>query len=131
MAKQAFFGSLIVSPASCCWYRFLHRKTATLQPLPKTSLKVLLDQSLFAPISLALYFLYTSLTDQRLSALPDIIKTEYTETLLHNWMIWPIVQVVNFSIIPLNFQSPFVNTIAIFWIAHLSNVNSRIGEKNK
>jgi len=114
MAKQAFYGSLIVSPISCFWYRFLHRKTIHLSKPATISLKVLADQIIFAPISLGVYFLYTSITDARIHLFPSIMKGEFKNTLYDNWKIWPIIQVINFSMIPLNFQSPFVNTFAIF-----------------
>lgn len=67
----------------------------------------------------------------------------YVPALKANYIVWPLVQVLNFRIIPIQFQivrirswyelsyaatdaswQPFVSTIGIAWTAYLSLTNS-------
>jgi protein Mpv17 len=64
----------------------------------------------------------------------------YVPALKANYLVWPAVQMLNFRIIPLQFQivrlscplaristnvfQPFVSTIGIAWTAYLSLTNS-------
>jgi len=48
----------------------------------------------------------------------------YIPTLRANYVLWPAVQILNFRVMPLRFQIPFVSTIGIAWTAYLSLSNS-------
>lgn len=65
----------------------------------------------------------------------------YIPALKANYMVWPLVQVLNFRVMPIQFQivcilctsnevltltplQPFVSTIGIAWTAYLSLTNS-------
>jgi protein Mpv17 len=64
----------------------------------------------------------------------------YVPALKANYMVWPAVQMLNFRVIPLQFQivcptfvclnianqvpKPFVSTVGIAWTAYLSLTNS-------
>ncbi|TVY57785.1 Protein sym1 [Lachnellula cervina] len=41
-----------------------------------------------------------------------------------NFMVWPLVQIINFRLMPIQFQLPFVSTIGIAWTAYLSLSNA-------
>ena len=44
----------------------------------------------------------------------------YWEVLKTNWKVWPVVQCLNFSIVPLQYRLLFVNVVALGWNAYLS-----------
>jgi protein Mpv17 len=48
----------------------------------------------------------------------------YMPALKANYIVWPLVQIVNFRLVPIQFQIPFVSTIGIAWTAYLSVTNS-------
>jgi protein Mpv17 len=48
----------------------------------------------------------------------------YIPSLKANWMLWPMVQIINFRVVPIQFQIPFVSSIGIAWTAYLSLTNS-------
>jgi hypothetical protein len=48
----------------------------------------------------------------------------YVPALRANYMVWPAVQMLNFRVIPVQFQIPFVSTVGIAWTAYLSLTNS-------
>ncbi|KAK5005744.1 hypothetical protein LTR39_005849, partial [Cryomyces antarcticus] len=48
----------------------------------------------------------------------------YVPALKANFMVWPAVQMLNFRVMPIQFQIPFVSTVGIAWTAYLSLTNS-------
>lgn len=76
-------------------------------------------------------------------ALTHKFRDVYLPTLKANFVLWPAVQILNFRVIPIQFQivslpgcarqdgaradfltQPFVSTIGIAWTAYLSLTNS-------
>lgn len=44
--------------------------------------------------------------------------------MLANWKVWPIIQAVNFSVIPFQYRLPFQSTCSIGWNLFLSLLNA-------
>lgn len=94
--------------------------------------RVLLDQLLFSPVFLAVFFAYNHIGERgRLAGLSNHFKGAYTETLKANYKLWPLVQCINFYLIPLNYQLLFLNFVAIGWTAFLSNVNAKASQAHE
>jgi hypothetical protein len=51
-------------------------------------------------------------------------STFYT-ALTRNWMVWPAVQLVNFSVVPLDHRVLVVNVVALGWNCYLSYLNNK------
>ncbi|KAF9937600.1 hypothetical protein BGZ67_001057 [Mortierella alpina] len=56
---------------------------------------------------------------------PAIKRMTYLSTLKANYAVWPLVQLVNFGVMPLQLRLPFVSVVGIAWNAYLSMVNTR------
>lgn len=48
----------------------------------------------------------------------------FWDTLVANYTVWPLLQVVNFKYVGVQHQTLFVNIMAIFWNAYLSSAIS-------
>lgn len=48
----------------------------------------------------------------------------YVPALKANFILWPAVQMLNFRLMPIQFQIPFASTVGIAWTAYLSLTNS-------
>lgn len=117
----------IMAPVQYKWFQLL----STTFPITKNSgttqalKRVVADQLCFAPVGLGLFFSYLTLAE---GGGPKAVKKKmeqvYVATLKANYMIWPLVQILNFRVIPLQFQLPFVSTIGIFWTCYISLANS-------
>jgi protein Mpv17 len=86
------------------------------------------DQLFFAPIFLAIFFCYNSVFEQgRLSSSDMLTKLRrnYIPALKANWKVWPLVQCINFYLVPLQYRLVFVNVVALGWNAYLSMLNSK------
>jgi protein Mpv17 len=42
-----------------------------------------------------------------------------------NWKVWPVIQAVNFSLVPLPYRLPFQQTCGIAWSTYLSMLNAK------
>lgn len=107
-------------PALTKWYGILEKyigsesKTSALK-------KVAADQLIFAPNFLLIFIVsintlqmkpWKETKENLIKNYPDILKT--------NYKIWPFVQMINFYLMPLNYQVVFAQIVALFWNTYLS-----------
>jgi len=113
------------------WYQLLERTF----PLVKGSIapaikRVAADQLFFAPVGIGVFYVLMSALEGKSWAESKYkLNQVYTPTVKANWMLWPAVQTLNFSVIPLQYQLPLVSTVNIAWTCYLSAMNSGAGAK--
>ena len=117
----------IMAPIQWKWFSALNRWfpiTSTSGTLPAIQ-RVAMDQFIFAPLGLTCFFTFMTVAE---GGGPGAVKKKfedvYMPTLRANYMVWPAVQMLNFRILPIQFQIPFVSTIGIAWTAYLSLANA-------
>ncbi|RDA94057.1 hypothetical protein CP533_5279 [Ophiocordyceps camponoti-saundersi (nom. inval.)] len=116
-----------VAPLQFKWFRFLERafpmtKTSAFGPAMK---RVVFDQFVYAPFGVGLFFVAMTVAEGGgRRAVSNKLRDMYVPTLKANYVVWPAVQVVNFRLMPVQFQLPFVSTIGIAWTAYLSLTNA-------
>ncbi|KAI9051134.1 hypothetical protein LZ554_005236 [Drepanopeziza brunnea f. sp. 'monogermtubi'] len=117
----------MMAPVQFKWFQFLSRafpitKTSALGPALKM---VALDQLVFAPVGIATFFTVMTVAEGGgRRAVSHKLRDMYLPTLKANFMLWPLVQIINFRLMPLQFQLPFVSTVGIAWGAYLSLSNA-------
>ncbi|CCC72046.1 hypothetical protein NCAS_0J00670 [Naumovozyma castellii] len=131
-SRAVIYGSMIFSFIGDKWYkilqnnvklplRFQHNKSLSML------YKVSVDQLAFAPLGVPFYF--SCMTIMEGGTMKDVetkIKTQWWRTLVTNWCVWPLFQMVNFTWVPLQHRLLAVNVVAIFWNTYLSYMNSRV-----
>ncbi|KAL1879869.1 hypothetical protein Daus18300_001708 [Diaporthe australafricana] len=116
-----------MAPLQFKWFGFLSRtfpitKTAAFGPAMK---RVAMDQIIFAPFGVACFFSVMTVAEGGgRRAVMSKLRDMYVPTLKANYAVWPAVQVINFRLMPVQFQLPFVSTIGIAWTAYLSLTNA-------
>ncbi|RSL69667.1 hypothetical protein CEP54_002111 [Fusarium duplospermum] len=116
-----------MAPVQFKWFRFLEHifpitKTSAFVPAMK---RVAFDQLIFAPFGLAVFFTTMTIAEGGgRRAISSKLRDMYLPSLKANYFLWPAVQIVNFRLMPVQFQLPFVSTIGIAWTAYLSLTNS-------
>ncbi|KAK8029795.1 hypothetical protein PG993_011086 [Apiospora rasikravindrae] len=116
-----------MAPLQFKWFGFLSRtfpitKTSAFGPAMK---RVAFDQLIFAPFGIACFFtVMTAAEGGGKRAIAHKLRDMYIPTLKANFLVWPAVQVINFRLMPVQFQLPFVSTIGIAWTAYLSLSNA-------
>ncbi|KAK4154957.1 phosphoglycerate kinase [Chaetomidium leptoderma] len=96
-----------MAPVQFRWFKFLERcfpitKTAAFLPAMK---RVAFDQLIFAPFGVACFFTAMTVAEGGgRRAVYQKMKDMYVPTLKANYVLWPAVQVINFRLMPVQFQ---------------------------
>ncbi|ROW14052.1 hypothetical protein VPNG_04021 [Cytospora leucostoma] len=116
-----------MAPIQFRWFKFLEKtfpitKTSAVGPAMK---RVVFDQLIFAPVGVLAFFSAMTLAEGGgRRAVYSKLRDMYLPTLKANYVVWPAVQVINFRLMPVQFQLPFVSTVGIAWTAYLSLTNA-------
>ena len=138
--KMASFGIIMIGPTLHLWYKFLDRFVAKKYPVGyvlsntertlNAARQMLVDQTLFAPFALFQFLAYMgAIEGKSFDSIAEKMKHDMWPTLVVNWYIWPAAQMLNFTLVPLQYRVLFVNSVAILWNAYLSHVQHKDLEK--
>lgn len=108
------------------WYKFLNFFYTEDPTVVQVLERVLSDQLLYSPIQLYCFFMYTSYIMERgnLDTFNKKIQRLYISTLGCNYLVWPLVQFINFLAVPKHFQVPFSSSVGVLWNCFLSMRNA-------
>lgn len=119
------FGICFVGPACSLWYTFLARRFGAAKF--STVKMVACDQLLYAPPFLASFLTGMELLKGEFS--PQHIKyklqQDYPDVLKTNYKIWPLVQAVNFTFVPVIYRVVVVNIVAVGWNTYLAMMSEK------
>ncbi|KAL9086049.1 MAG: hypothetical protein Q9159_004378 [Coniocarpon cinnabarinum] len=113
----------VFGPAATVWFNFLQRRIVLQNKNLEIVAKVLTDQCVFA--STNLFCFLSSIALMEGSDPREKLASTYTSALSKNWMLWPLVQGVNFKFVPLEHRVLVVNVVSLGWNCYLSYLNSR------
>ncbi|XP_043287781.1 protein Mpv17 [Venturia canescens] len=118
-------GFCVAGPVTRTWYGLLDKffgskgATAALK-------KVTCDQLLFAPCFIVVLLTTIGLMQgNEIASVKAKVENEFSDILLNNYKVWPLVQLVNFSLTPLQYQVLVVQVVAIFWNSYISYRTNR------
>lgn len=106
LARFVGYG-FMMAPVQLKWFQFLSRvfpisKTSAVGPAMK---RVAFDQLVFAPAGIAFFFTVMTIAEGGgRRAVSHKLRDMYVPTLKANYMIWPAVQILNFRVMPIQFQ---------------------------
>lgn len=122
--KYSSLGLLFVGPILKYWYGLLDRSITIKQSrLQRTVKKMVVDQSIMAPaLNLSIMALVGLINEESSNTIKERIKVQYPDIMKNNYMLWPAVQMVNFSIVPVKYQVVFVQLIAVVWNCFVSQM---------
>jgi protein Mpv17 len=121
--RMALYGGCVFGPVASTWFGFLGSKVVLKNPHMTTVARVAFDQLLFAPVMIGVFL--SSMAKMEGVSVKERLDKTWWAALKANWIVWPAVQVINFTYIPLPHRLMFANTIAIGWNCYLSWVNSQ------
>jgi protein Mpv17 len=101
----------IFGPAATTWFAFLQRNVVLKSHKATIVARVIADQGLFTPTHLTCF-----LTSMAIMEGTDPIekwRTSFLPSYKANLTIWPLVQGVNFSIVPLEYRVLVVNVVSL------------------
>ncbi|ODV90430.1 hypothetical protein CANCADRAFT_13977, partial [Tortispora caseinolytica NRRL Y-17796] len=122
--RLGLYGGLVFAPLAKRWMSFVQSKvqiTTAGNTIKDTLARTFVDQSIFPCGIIFCYFTINGLTDGKsIDEIKLHLKHHYVSTLLTNWTVWPVVQFVNYTFIPLARRLLFVNVFSLFWNVFLA-----------
>lgn len=119
------FGFLYHGPSGHYFYNWLDKQ------IPGTegkvvALKVLIDQTLWCPIFMSVFFTYLGLCNgDSFAAIGDKIKNDLLSACQGSWKVWPIVHAVNFKFISTKHRLVFINGVQVAFNMFLSLIGTK------
>lgn len=132
--RAVIYGSLIFSFIGDKWYKILSTLKFPGKPLQNKNLnqirngvtRMSIDQLGFAPIGIPIYYSVMSILENKdIHGIKRKLEDNWLDTLRVNWMIWPVFQLFNLTLIPVQHQLLSVNILSIFWNTYLSMRNAK------
>ncbi|XKL68551.1 hypothetical protein PGB90_004042 [Kerria lacca] len=118
--KFGLYGSLYVAPTIHKWMQF----SCYLWPkntIEHTILKAYTEQLIYSPFAICSFFFIITLMEG--GSIEDGMK-ELNKKLIPTWkisaIIWPVIQSINYTIIPEKNRVPFVGLCSLAWTAFLT-----------
>ncbi|KAL0103462.1 hypothetical protein PUN28_017603 [Cardiocondyla obscurior] len=113
-------GLCISGPTTTMWYRILDKYIGS-KGHSVVIKKVVCDQMLFAPSFVGVLLVAIGICQEKnIEELKIKLSNEYKDILLNNYKLWPMVQLVNFSFVPLQYQTLVVQSVALLWNSYIS-----------
>jgi hypothetical protein len=113
------------------WYRSLdYLFGSSMKHYGGVLVKVAMDQIVYAPFSIGVFFSMASISKGGDSAMIcDRLKEKTQESFLDTWaadcLVWPLVNFLNFRFIPISLRPTFVGAAQLMWQTYMSTVGYR------
>ncbi|KAG0592470.1 hypothetical protein KC19_1G254500 [Ceratodon purpureus] len=118
-AVITFLGFILVGPTLHTWYLALS-KVVTATGFTGAAIRLVLDQFLFSPAFVALFFASLLTLEGRPKDVVPKLKQDWKPAVIANWKLWIPFQFVNFLFVPQQLQVAFANVVALAWNVYLS-----------
>mmetsp|Transcript_57822 Transcript_57822/g.126525 ORF Transcript_57822/g.126525 Transcript_57822/m.126525 type:complete len:249 (-) Transcript_57822:96-842(-) len=114
------------TPLAHYWFNWLDRTIRPRKPTtPLTAcIKVALDQALMSPVGLCVFFGTQRLLEGEPHLTVMDLESKLLPALIAGWSVWPLANLITFSVIPLQQRVLFVNIIAIGYTSYLSKIRA-------
>uniref|UniRef100_A0A1I7SA39 Mitochondrial inner membrane protein Mpv17 n=1 Tax=Bursaphelenchus xylophilus TaxID=6326 RepID=A0A1I7SA39_BURXY len=115
----------IVGPIQFHWFRFLSRFIEGTSF--KTGFKrMVVDQLIAAPLLTSLFLFNIQLLESK-SIDTSINRTRNVlgAVMTNNYKLWPMVQLINMSVVPLEYRIIFLQFVGLFWNCYISYMTKK------
>lgn len=119
LSMFTLLGLVLVGPTLHFWYLSLS-KLISGSGAYSAGLRLLLDQFLFSPLFIGVFFASLLTLEGRPSEILPKLQQDWFASVLANWKLWIPFQFVNFLVVPQQLQVLVANVIALAWNVYLS-----------
>ncbi|WVR07909.1 hypothetical protein IAU60_004952 [Kwoniella sp. DSM 27419] len=126
--RFAIYG-MAMGPLIGRWMRVLERSIPVRPGGSQTvqlAKRVFADQAVMAPFGMCLFVGTMGVMEGRTSdEISQKFSDMYMPALIANWKVWPLIQTINFKLMPIQYRVPFQSTCGIAWTLYLSLLNAK------
>jgi len=121
----SIFGLIYHGPSGHFFYNWLDSKIEGTGG-KDVFMKVAIDQVLWCPIFMTVFFTYLGLVNgDSLATIGTKIKTDLLTACQGSWKVWPFVHAINFKFISTKHRLVFINGVQIAFNMFLSLIGSK------
>eukprot|EP00631_Chrysoreinhardia_giraudii_P008094 CAMPEP_0197427248 /NCGR_PEP_ID=MMETSP1170-20131217/37704_1 /TAXON_ID=54406 /ORGANISM="Sarcinochrysis sp, Strain CCMP770" /LENGTH=215 /DNA_ID=CAMNT_0042954931 /DNA_START=53 /DNA_END=700 /DNA_ORIENTATION=+ len=124
LVKMASFGFLIHGTTGHYFYQFLDSVMSGATPL-FVAAKVAIDQTLWAPVFMVMFFSYMMIFEGTPELIVDKIKQDVFTAVKGSWMTWIPAHTINFAFVPPSQRLLYINSIQIFFNMFMSVIGNK------
>ncbi|KAG1691443.1 hypothetical protein DVH05_026933 [Phytophthora capsici] len=129
--RMMIWGGLFTAPIMHTWFHLIERAIPGTGKLVVAK-KVTADMIIMAPaMALGFFTVTKSMEGERLSDAFDIAKAKLEPTLTMNYKVWPLANVLVFTVVPFQYRTPFVNCVSLGWSTFLSGMASKVSKDHE
>ena len=119
------FGLIYHGPSGHYFYNWLDKQISGTDG-KAVALKVLIDQTIWCPIFMSVFFTYLGLVNgDSLATIGDKIRNDLFAACQGSWKIWPLVHAVNFKFISTKHRLIFINSVQVAFNMFLSLIGTK------
>lgn len=125
-ARLALFGLLWTGPSGHVFYGVLDKifKSQSLGPLAAIAGKVGVDQLVYSPICMMVFFTWVNVACLTPAKAPQEISQKLIPSITMSWLLWTPAMVVNMALVPANLRMLYINVVSLVWTNILSRISS-------
>lgn len=127
LLSMAFIGSVFSAPSFHVLYGYLETVLPTNARKINVLAHLVVDQLIAAPLWLVGFFPLLNVCEGVLDK--DILirsfERDYIPALKATWMVFPLIQALNFSVVPMNMRVLVLNIVDVFYTTILSFISHR------
>lgn len=121
----AIFGTFFVAPTLYGWVKISSQMWPNMN-LKTGIIKAIVEQFSYGPFAGTSFFFGMSLLEQKsIEEAVQEVKTKFPDTYKVGICIWPVIQTINFSLIPEHNRVPFVSICSLLWTTFLAYMKQR------
>merc|ERR1719356_153661 len=119
------FGFIYHGPSGHYFYNWLDSKIPG-KEAPFIALKVAIDQIMWCPIFMTIFFTYLGLVNgDTFATIGSKVKNDLLTACQGSWKVWPLVHAVNFKFIKTKHRLVFINAVQIAFNIFLSIIGTK------
>lgn len=125
-ARLALFGLLWTGPSGHVFYGVLDKifKSQSVGRLAAIAGKVGVDQLVYSPICMMVFFTWVNVACLTPAKAPQEISQKLIPSITMSWMLWTPAMVVNMALVPANLRMLYINVVSLVWTNILSRISS-------
>jgi protein Mpv17 len=123
------FLSAVFGPVATTWFGILQRHVVLKGTAATTAARVAADQLVFTPVQLTCFL--SSMAIMEGVSPVDRLKSAFVPAYKANLMVWPFVQSINFTFVPLELRVLVVNIVSLGKYFALSSMSLKLLTTNR
>ncbi len=119
LIRYLFYGFAVAGPVTHWWFALIEKHCAT--GLLGAVQMSALDQFIAAPVLLGAFILFMHLSDgNSIKGNEALLRDKHKDALAASIRVWPLVNMINFSVVPSQYRVVFGSVFNVLWVAYLS-----------